>query len=380
MSLLTVIVPLYNNEQYVRQCLESICNQSFRDISIIVVDDGSTDRGGVIADEVARNDERIEVIHQANKGLAEARYCGLKHCHSEYATFVDSDDFILEKSYENAVEFMDEHVDMIFFEITRYYDASRVKREEHVLPSGFYNHSRIQNEVFYRLIWDFDGNCRGLEPSQCVRITKTELLLERYEEFTDRVHYGEDTLITYPLYLKINSLEVVPYSYYMHRQYPEGRPYIFADSFFEEVYKLYNQLVRAFHTCFGNPYMFEKQIDYLYMYLVQEKKNNADLFSLKDRFLFPFDKIVYGKNILLYGAGAMGHVYYNQLSKIGYCKNLLWVDKNYDFYNDMRIKSVDEIKKYDADYVVIAIEKKRICDEVVEFLVEEGIDRRIIQL
>ena len=76
----------------------------------------------------------------------------------------------------------------------------------------------------------------------------------------------------------------------------------------------------------------------------------------------------------------VGHVYYNQLNKIGYCKNLLWVDKNYDFYNDTRIKGVDEIKKYDADYVVIAIEKKRICDEVVEFLAEAGVDRRKILL
>lgn len=378
MSLLTVIVPLYNNEKYIRQCLDSICNQSYRDISIIVVDDGSTDGSGLIADEIAENDDRIRVIHQENKGLAEARFCGLRKCLTEYSTFVDSDDFILNNSYEYAVEFMEKNIDMIHFEISRYYDDTRAKREEHVLPAGYYDNSRIQDEVFHRLIWDFNSNCRGLEPSQCVRITKTELLRSRYEEFTDRVHYGEDSLITYPLYLKIKSLEIVPYSYYMHRQYMTGRPYICADGFFKEVYDLYNQLVKAFKSCFDMSYDFKKQIDHLYMYLVQEKKDYTDQFSLKDRFLFPFDKTVYGKNILLYGAGVMGHVYYNQLNKIDYCKDLLWVDRNYDFFNDKRIKNVDEIKKFDADYVVIAIENKTIHNEVVSFLIESGIDRGII--
>ena len=374
MKKLSVIIPLYNNEKYIKQCLESICGQTLSEIDIIVVDDGSTDKSGLIADEFSKSDERITVIHQTNKGLAEARYSGLKVCKTEYATFVDSDDFVLKDSFERAVEFMNQGVDMIFFEISRYFNDMHVKRECHTLSPGFYDNNRIKNEVLSKLIWNFKENCRGLEPSQCVRITKKDYLIKRYGEFTERVFYGEDTLMTYPLYLSIRNMVVVPYSYYMHRQYSVERPYINADNFFDEVYCLYKQLNIAFKNHFTLEYDFQKQIDFLYMFLIQEKKDHRDPYSLRDKFLFPFNKTMPSKNIILYGAGNMGHVYYNQLEKIKYCNDVLWVDKNFAYYEDKRIKNIDEIKGYAADYVVIAIENKEIYNEVVKYLRTFGIE------
>lgn len=374
MSLLTVIVPLYNNEKYIRQCLDSICNQSYRDISIIVVDDGSTDEGGFIADEVAKNDNRIIVIHQENKGLAEARFCGLNKCQTEYSTFVDSDDFILNNSYEYAVESMESGIDMIFFEISRYFSDKHIRRERHTLSPGLYDKNRIEDEIYDKLIWDFNKDCRGLEPSQCVRITKTKLLIERYESFKERVFYGEDILVTYPIHMKIQSLEVAPYSFYMHRQYTEERPYICSDSFFREVYCLYNQLYTAFLPYYDNSYLFKRQIEYLYMYLVQEKRNHISTNPLKDRYLFPFDKTAPGKRMILYGAGNVGRVFYHQLDKIRYSSAVLWVDKDAEYLNDDRIKGINEISGFDADYVVVAIDDRRICIEVANYLKGLGID------
>lgn len=378
MSLLTVIVPLYNNEQFIEQCINSICNQSYSDVKIVVVDDGSTDKGGELADEIARNDNRITVIHQCNKGPAEARYCGLKNCNTEYATFVDSDDFVHEKSYEYSVEYMVKGIDMIFFEISRYFNENHIKRERHTLKPGYYSNDRIRNEIFDRLIWDFKNNCRGLEPSQCVRITKTKLLIERYEEFSDRVYYGEDTLITYPLFLKIHSLVVVPFSYYMHRQYLDERPYIDSDGFFKEVYCLYNQLNNAFENYTDLPYDFRKQIDYLYMYLVQEKKDHNSSYPLKDRYLFPFNKTTPNRKILIYGAGNVGRVFYHQLEKINYTNDVLWVDRNANSYNDVRIMNLDSIKEFDADYAVIAINDLDVCNEVAKKLIGFGIEEKRI--
>ncbi|MDR0581220.1 MAG: glycosyltransferase, partial [Holosporaceae bacterium] len=78
MSLISVIVPVYNVEQYLRECLDSILNQTFRDIEIICINDGSTDNSKVILDEYAQKDSRIIVINQENKGQASARNAGLK--------------------------------------------------------------------------------------------------------------------------------------------------------------------------------------------------------------------------------------------------------------------------------------------------------------
>ena len=92
--LISVIVPIYNVEPYLRQCVDSIINQTYRNLEIILVDDGSPDNCGAICDEYAEKDNRVVVIHKENGGLSDARNAGLKVMHGEYLMFVDSDDYI----------------------------------------------------------------------------------------------------------------------------------------------------------------------------------------------------------------------------------------------------------------------------------------------
>lgn len=89
-----MIVPVYNVEQYLNRCVDSIIAQTYDDLQIILVDDGATDLSGAICDEYAKKDNRIEVIHQENQGLSAARNCGIERAVGEYITFVDSDDYI----------------------------------------------------------------------------------------------------------------------------------------------------------------------------------------------------------------------------------------------------------------------------------------------
>ncbi len=96
MDLISVIVPIYNVEKYLRRCLDSICNQVYSNLEIVLVDDGSTDSSGKIADEYARRDIRFHVIHKQNGGLSDARNVGLSYCHGKYIVFVDSDDYVTE--------------------------------------------------------------------------------------------------------------------------------------------------------------------------------------------------------------------------------------------------------------------------------------------
>ena len=92
--LVSVIIPVYNVEPYLRKCLDSILNQTYKNLEIILVDDGSTDKSGIICDEYADRDKRIKVVHQINQGLSAARNAGLDLCSGDYITFVDSDDYI----------------------------------------------------------------------------------------------------------------------------------------------------------------------------------------------------------------------------------------------------------------------------------------------
>ena len=94
--LISVIVPVYNVERYLKKCVDSIVAQTYRNLEIILVDDGSTDRSGEICDELSRTDDRIRVIHKENGGLSSARNAGLDVMSGEFVSFIDSDDFISE--------------------------------------------------------------------------------------------------------------------------------------------------------------------------------------------------------------------------------------------------------------------------------------------
>lgn len=101
--LLSIIVPIYNVEQYLDRCIQSILNQTYQNLEIILVDDGATDCSGAIADSYAAKDKRIKVFHKENGGLSDARNYGLEHVTGDYILFIDSDDFIVNIMCERLI-------------------------------------------------------------------------------------------------------------------------------------------------------------------------------------------------------------------------------------------------------------------------------------
>ena len=112
--LLSIIVPIYNVEQYIDKCIQSILNQTYQNLEIILVDDGATDRSGSIADSYAAKDKRIKVFHKENGGISDARNYGLDHVTGDYILFVDSDDFIENTMCERLFTIANStHADMV---------------------------------------------------------------------------------------------------------------------------------------------------------------------------------------------------------------------------------------------------------------------------
>ena len=91
--LVSIIVPVYNVEKYLAFCVESLVKQTYKNIEILLIDDGSTDKSGKIADEWAERDSRIKVFHKENGGLSDARNFGVRHASSDWIMFIDSDDY-----------------------------------------------------------------------------------------------------------------------------------------------------------------------------------------------------------------------------------------------------------------------------------------------
>ena len=123
--LVSVIVPVYNVAPYLEQCLDSIVNQTYRNLEIILVDDGSTDESGAICDRYAEQDGRIQVVHQKNKGLSGARNSGLDIASGEYIIFIDSDDYIWEGTIEGYISLFSQYADLDMIESNLYFSIWR---------------------------------------------------------------------------------------------------------------------------------------------------------------------------------------------------------------------------------------------------------------
>ena len=114
MSKISVIVPVYKAEKFLSNCIKSILNQTYHDLEVILVDDGSPDSSGQICEEYAKKDNRIKVIHQKNAGVAAARNVGLDLATGDYITFVDSDDYIRPQMYEKMLKCaQNNHCDLV---------------------------------------------------------------------------------------------------------------------------------------------------------------------------------------------------------------------------------------------------------------------------
>lgn len=127
-NLISIIVPVYNVDLYLRDCLDSIVNQTYRNIEIIIVDDGSSDNSGAICDEYGSRDNRIKVIHQANSGVSEARNVGLDIAIGDYILFVDSDDWIDKEVCETVLELaIEQNADIVCFGQKEYHLSGNVE-------------------------------------------------------------------------------------------------------------------------------------------------------------------------------------------------------------------------------------------------------------
>lgn len=131
MSKISIIVPVYNVEKYLEKCIDSILNQTFTDLEILLIDDGSKDKSGEICDRYAKKDDRIRVIHKDNGGLSSARNCGIEHASSPYLGFVDSDDYIKKDMYEVLYdEIQKDNFDIAMCDLFHCYEDKIVKSDK----------------------------------------------------------------------------------------------------------------------------------------------------------------------------------------------------------------------------------------------------------
>lgn len=214
--LFSIIVPIYNVEKYLKQCVDSILSQTFADFELILVDDGSKDGCPQICDEYAKKDSRIKVIHKKNGGLISARKAGALEAEGEYIVPVDGDDWIDEKLLEKAKDILTRYdIDVFMYD---YYKAALKKNTEmHCdFADGYYDKARLQKEIYPRLLRDEKG--KRFPPNLCGKILKKDLYLKYQTQVDDRIKIGEDESVTFPCVYNANSVYILKECLYYYRQ------------------------------------------------------------------------------------------------------------------------------------------------------------------
>lgn len=262
---ISVIVPVYKAEQYLSHCVQSILNQTFHNLELILVDDGSPDQCPALCDTFAREDDRVRVIHQNNAGVAAARNVGLSAAKGEYITFVDSDDYIDVEMYASMMEKARRYdCDLVLCDCVKEF-GSHTELYSHDIRAGFYERTQLEQEYFPHLLIMPNveypptiSNCLCLYRQE----DKSSL---RYEE---GIRYSEDLLFGAQMMYQANSF------YYM-----KGRAFYHYNcmnqqsathTFVPDKWKDYVKLYHCIYEIFGSSSMFNfgEQIDKVLLFFV----------------------------------------------------------------------------------------------------------------
>lgn len=322
--LLSVIVPVYNTAPYLERCLNSIINQTYKNLEIILVDDGSTDNSGRMCDVFTQKDSRVKVVHKENGGQNSARMAGLEKSIADYITFVDSDDFVEPEMYEVYMDFAVKYdVDVVGGGEIRDYGTHSVLEPECITP-GLYRDERIitlrRNLIDAEHFFKYNISAHLID-----KIYKRDLIKKWLSRVPYEIKIAEDAAVVYTLLCDAKSVYVSGKNYYHYCIRPDSimgmKPLGKADSCYKMFDYLKDSLVEL-----GVWQDFEKQYCLFRIYNLL-LRNPYETLRYDNGFLWPLGKINRSDSVLLYGAGKFGSVLKPYLEENGF-EVVAWVDNS----------------------------------------------------
>ncbi|MCM3568229.1 glycosyltransferase [Neobacillus mesonae] len=347
---LSIVVPIYNVEQYLPNCIESILSQTYKDFEVILVNDGSPDNCGEICENYAKKDNRIKVIHKVNEGVSSARNCGINLSKGEYIGFIDPDDTVEPEMYDVLLQ-------------------TAKKNNADIVVCPIKTKNFINNTVSISPVWKDVGCVLDQEiirdyiiPSvlvertysliSCVnKVYKKSLFIDNQIRFENRKSHSEDAILNWTLLNKINKLIFIDkplYNYQINKR--DSLTQIFRENFYEyildnknfklEICKIYN--LEKYSSTIKNHYV-GVTLSFMQNVVIRELKEKKKINILKTIF---YDK-EFNKDILHYKCPSF---YYKLLKRICIHKNVrlfyqIVKFKNMFQYNINRVRK-NENKKF----------------------------------
>jgi len=209
--LVSIIIPVYNVEDYLRECLDSLVNQTYKNIEIIVIDDGSTDNSSDILAEYTQ--PFVKTFTQSNAGQSAARNLGIDYATGKYVLFIDSDDYILEETIEELVSSMEKNqLDLIRFSAEPFSDNVdyKIYNKQYDFSKHFSENTVYNNEQFLKI------SANAYSTSPCLYMTKLEIIKDYKLKFVEGILH-EDELFTLELFFNVDRASYTNKQYYKRR-------------------------------------------------------------------------------------------------------------------------------------------------------------------
>lgn len=374
MPILSVIVPIYNTAKYLKKCVTSIQQQSFTDIEILLIDDGSTDDSAIICKELQANDNRIHYVHQKNAGEIATRSTGVFVAKGEYVAFVDSDDYLDKDYYEKAMNIeLKYNADMFD---CGFYLNEKIKITP-AIEVGLYSTTPQIDYVRQNFLQYHKENKGGIMRSNVTKIFKRKILidvLERYNRYNKRIDYGADNIISCMYLLCCKSVYISDICGYRYVNHQGSSSHRFHGNYLQTIADYYSILNEEFSKNEDSKYLLSQlESDILKNFIVLAPKFMG--FSIDNqiqRYFCPF-KNNFSKKIALYGAGSVGIDYYKDMLSVGITPEI-WVDKNYEKKNlPFSIVSPNRLNNTEFDFLIIAVLYEFTAKEIKEELIKIGV-------
>lgn len=376
-KLLSVIVPIYNSEKYLEKCIESILQQKYENLEIILIDDGSDDKSGLICDEYAKKDLRIKVYHGENKGLVAARKFGVSTAKGDLITFVDSDDWIEENMYYEMMKMYEKYTSDIISSGIIFDNGVKQTVEGDIFENGLYDREMIKNEVVPIMMYNPDSHRRAIVSSVCSKIFQKKILMDVVSDLIPEITYGEDAAITYISISKADSIIFTQMAWYHYCTHSDSMVTSYSIDSLRRI-KLFGDYMELKYKELGIWEQTWYQLkQYMKLFLLPAVQSIYDVELDIPQFSFPYYLIEKGSHIVIYGAGKVGKAYYRDFYDSNYGKIAGWVDTNYRSMIEKGycVEPPELIKDMEFDYIVIAIEEESIAHSVAEYLREMKISK-----
>lgn len=369
--MISVIIPMYNSENYIAECLSSVVLQDYSDIEVIVIDDGSTDNSAGVVADFQQKDNRIKLLRQENHGLVYSRKQGVQNASGEYILFVDSDDSIDRNMISSLVDIaVADNADVVASAATIFINENK-RIARNAATDGLYQKNEL-DELKRKLFCYEDFSTMAVLPFLWNKLWRTDLIRKYVLSADEKMTIGEDVAIGFPAIYEAKMVAITNQSFYNYRK-TESSMLNRKKNVLKEVENLVSVYKNIRRVCADNG-TDEYLAEGINRFVLNQLFTRAYPYVTgltQSKGLFPYcDDIP--KNLIIYGAGELGREIYNYASSKVSIK--YWIDKDSENLREfgLPVNSIDQCDIDENDIVIIAVLSKRATEGIVSDLFDKG--------